>query len=76
MAPEVRLGVVRQDELEALAGTRTRLKNYIRSQPNPRETERVLAAETDLARQIARDGGAETEAVQSARMAVARARTG
>ena len=76
MAPEVRLGVVRQDELEALAGTRTQLKNYVRSQPNPGQAERVLAAETDLAHQIARDGGAETEAVQGARAAVARARTG
>jgi len=76
MAPEVRLGVVRQDELEALAGTRTQLKNYVRSQPNPGQAERVLAAETDLAHQIARDRGAETEAVQGARAAVARARTG
>jgi hypothetical protein len=34
----------------------------------------VLAAETDLARQLARDDGAETAAVQRARVAVARAR--
>jgi protease PrsW len=74
MAPEVRLGVVAPDELEALAGTRTRLKNYIRSQRSPRTAQRVLEAETDLAHQIARDGGAETDAVQSARVAVARAR--
>ena len=45
MAPEVRLGVVSQDELEALAGTRT----------NARKAERVFAAETDLVRQIARE---------------------
>jgi protease PrsW len=74
MAPEVRLGVVEPDELEALAGTRSRLKNYVRSQRNPRATARVLEAETELAHQIARDGGAETEAVGSARAAVARAR--
>ncbi len=74
MAPEVKLGVVTPDELETLAGTRTVLKNYIRSQPNRRGAERLLSAETDLAHQIARDGGAETEAVQSARAAVARAR--
>jgi RsiW-degrading membrane proteinase PrsW (M82 family) len=74
MAPEVRLGVVAPDELEALAGTRTRLKNHIRSQRSPRTAQRVLEAETDLAHQIARDGGAETDAVQSARAAVARAR--
>lgn len=74
MAPEVALGVVTPDELEALAGTRTMLKNYIRSQPSRRTAARVLEAETDLAHQIARDGGAETEAVRSARAAVARAR--
>ncbi len=74
MAPEVALGVVRPDELEALAGTRTMLKNYIRSQPSRRTAARVLEAETDLAHQIARDRGAETETVRSARAAVARAR--
>ncbi len=74
MAPEVRLGVVAPDELEALAGTRTRLKTYVRSQRKPRTAARVLEAETELAHQIARDRGAETEAVHSARAAVARAR--
>jgi protease PrsW len=74
MAPEVELGVVGPDELEALAGTHTRRKNYIRSQRNPRTAERVLGAETALAHQIARDGGADTDAVQSARAAVASAR--
>jgi hypothetical protein len=34
----------------------------------------VLKAEMDLAHQIARDGGAETLAVQAARASVARAR--
>jgi hypothetical protein len=34
----------------------------------------VLAAETDLARQIARDGGAETPGVQRARAALAQTR--
>lgn len=76
MAPEVRLGVVRQDELEVLAGTRTRLKKHIRSQPNARKAERVFTAETDLALKSPGDGGAETEAVQSVRTAVARARAG
>jgi hypothetical protein len=74
MSPEVSLGVVAPDELEALAGTRTRLKKYIRSRRNPRIAARVLDAETELAHQIARDGGAETDAVQSARATVARAR--
>ena len=74
LAPEVKRGVIPPDELDALAGTRTRLKNYIRSQPSRHRTELGLAADTDLAHQIARDGGAETDAVQRARAAVARAR--
>jgi protease PrsW len=74
MAPEVELGVVTPDELEALAGSRSTLKTYVRSQPSRRAARRVLEAETDLAHQIARDGAAETAAVQQARAAVARAR--
>jgi RsiW-degrading membrane proteinase PrsW (M82 family) len=74
MALEVRLGVVTPAELDALAGPRSTLRGYIRAQPSRRTAERVLEAETDLAGQIARDGGAETPAVQRARAAVARAR--
>jgi RsiW-degrading membrane proteinase PrsW (M82 family) len=67
LAPEVALGVVTQAELDALAGSRSTLRKYIRAQ-------HVTDAEAELARQIARDDGAETAAVQSARKAVARAR--
>ncbi len=74
MAPEVELGVVTPEELEALAGSRSTLKTYVRSQPSRRTARRVLEAETDLAHQIARDGAAETAAVQQARAAVAQAR--
>ena len=74
MAPEVDLGVVTPDELDALAGTRSTLKTYIRSQPSRRTAKRVLEAETDLAHQLARDDGAETAAVQRARVAVAQVR--
>jgi RsiW-degrading membrane proteinase PrsW (M82 family) len=74
MAPEVQLGVVTEDELDALAGTRSRLKAYIRSQPSRRRAKRVLEAETDLAHQIARDGGVDSAEVQRARLAVAQAR--
>jgi protease PrsW len=74
MAPEVEQGVVAPEELEAISGTPTRRKNYIRSQRNPRTAARVLEAETALAQQIARDGGADTDAVQRARVGVARAR--
>jgi len=74
LAPEVDLGVVTADELDALAGTRSTLKTYIRSQPSRRTAKRVLEAETELAHQIARDDGAEAAAVQQARVAVAQAR--
>ena len=74
MAPEIDLGVVTPDELDALAGTRSTVKTYIRSQPSRHTAKRVLEAETDLAHQLARDDGAETAAVQRARAAVAQAR--
>jgi hypothetical protein len=74
MAPEVELGVVTPAELDALAGSRPTLKRYLRTQPSRRAAERVLEAERELAHQIARDGGAETAAVQRARTAVAQAR--
>jgi RsiW-degrading membrane proteinase PrsW (M82 family) len=74
MAPEVELGVVTPAELDALAATRSTYRAWIRAQPNPPRAERVLEAETELAHQIARDGGAETGAVRQARAAVARAR--
>ena len=74
MAPEVQLAVVTPAELDALAGSRSTLKSYLRTQPSRRKAEHVLEAERELAHQIARDGGAETAAVQHARAAVAQAR--
>jgi RsiW-degrading membrane proteinase PrsW (M82 family) len=74
MAPEAQLGVVTPAELDALAGSRSTLKSYLRAQPSRRTAERVLEAERELAHQIARDGGADTAAVEHARAAVARAR--
>jgi hypothetical protein len=74
MAPEVQLGVVTPAELDALAGSRSTLKIYVRAQPSRRMAENVLAAERELAHQIARDAGAETAAVQRARAAVTQAR--
>ena len=73
-APEVAGGVVTPAELEALAGTRSAYRSYIRASSGPRTAARVLEAEMELAHQIARDGGAETVAVQAARAAVVRAR--
>ncbi len=74
MAPEVRLGVVTPAELDALAGSRSTLKSYLRTQPSRRRAKHVLKAERELAHQIARDGGDETAAVQQARGAVGRTR--
>ncbi len=74
MAPEVELGVITPAELDALAGTRSTHRGYIRAQPNPRTAQNVLEAESHLAHQIARDDGAETAAVQQARAAVTQAR--
>jgi len=73
MAPEVELGVVSPSELDALAGSRSALRTYVRGQQSPRTAKRVLRAEGELAHQIARDGGADTAAVQRARAAVAQA---
>jgi protease PrsW len=74
MEPEVATGAVTPAELDALAGSRTTMRDYVRSQPNRRTAEHVLDAETELAQQIARDDGDETPEVQRARAAVARAR--
>jgi protease PrsW len=74
MAPEVENGVVSPAELEALSGSRTVLKAFIKLQPDPVRAKNVLDAETALAHQIARDNGADTAAVQKARAAVSRAR--
>ena len=74
LAPEVVRGVVTPAELDALAGTRSTYRSYLRTQPHPRSAKRVLEAEKDLAHQIARDDGAETAAVDRARATVAHAR--
>ena len=74
MTPEVKGGVVTPGELDALAGSRSTLRKYLRSQPSRHRAEHVLEAETDLAHQIARDAGAESAGVQRARAAVAQAR--
>jgi len=74
LAPEVELGVVTSPELDALAGSRSTLRGYIRAQREPHTAARVLEAENELAHQIARDDGAETAAVRRARTAVSQAR--
>jgi hypothetical protein len=75
MAPEVQLSVVTPAELDALAGSRSTLRSYLRTQPSRRRAEHVLEAERKLAHQIARDVGVETAAVQHGRTTVAPTRT-
>jgi len=75
LEPEVKLGLVTPAEVDALAGTRSELKSYVRSQPSRHTAEHVLDAENELAHQIARDGGADTQGVEQARRAVAKARS-
>jgi RsiW-degrading membrane proteinase PrsW (M82 family) len=76
MAPEVALGVITPAELDALAGPRSTARRYVRSQRSRRAAKDALAAATELARQLARDDGVETVAVQRARAAVAQSRAG
>ena len=65
MAPEVQLGVVTPAELDALAGSRSTLKRYLRTQPSRRRAGACSTPKRELAHQIARDGGAETAAVRT-----------
>ena len=78
MAPEVELGSVSQDDVDALAGTRKQRKAYLRSGKGHADHSRakhVLGAVDDLGRQLAIDGGADTERVQFARSEIARVKS-
>jgi RsiW-degrading membrane proteinase PrsW (M82 family) len=77
MAPEVALGVLTQTDVDALAGSRKERKAYIKAHTGHTShvhAKHVLHAAADLAKQIARDGGAETDRVQFARSEVLRVR--
>jgi RsiW-degrading membrane proteinase PrsW (M82 family) len=78
MEPEVALGVVTPADVEALAGSRKQRKAYLAAHEgyqNRGQAKHVLHAAADLAEQITRDGGAETDAVRFARSEVLRVRT-
>jgi hypothetical protein len=78
MEPEVALGVITENELAALSGTRKQRKAYIKSAKghrNHRTAKHVIDAATDLGLQIARDRDADTPAITHARSEVARLRT-
>jgi protease PrsW len=78
MAPEVVSGSVSQADVDALAGTRKERKAYLRSGKGHADHARakhVLHAVDDLGRQLAVDGGADTERVQFARSEIARVKS-
>jgi L-2-hydroxyglutarate oxidase LhgO len=77
MEPEVALGVLTQADVDALAGSRKERKAYVKAHKGHAShvhAKHVLHAAGDLAQQIAKDGGVETERVQFARAEVARVR--
>ncbi len=77
MEPEVAAGVLSQADVDALAGSRKERKAYVKAHKGHKShvhAKHVLHAAGDLAKQIARDGGADTERVQFARSEVLRVR--
>ena len=77
MEPEVAQGVLTQSDVDALAGSRKERKAYVKAHKGHKShvhAKHVLHAAGDLATQIARDGGADTERVQFARSEVLRVR--
>jgi len=71
MAPEVKLGVVTAGKLDALAGSHSKsptLHPLAAEAPHDRAP---AEGQDRVARQLARDGGADTTAVQRARATVA-----
>lgn len=78
LRPEVTAGVITNDELEALVGTRKHRRRFIKSNESRRErraTKHVLEAAHVLADEIAAANGNDTTAVQRARAEVAHVRT-
>lgn len=77
LAPEVELGIVRADEVDALMGTRKDRRRFVHAATGHRDrvaAKHVLRAALDLAEQLAKDRGQDTPAVQHARAEVARLR--
>lgn len=77
LRPEAERGTISEDELTALSGNHRQRKAYIKAAKGHKShvhARHVLAAATDLARQLARDGGRETPDVAFARAEVARVR--
>ena len=74
LAPEVDLGVITADELDAAVGTRKARKHFVKTQKSQRSAKHVLDATRDLADEIAAAYAVDTEDVVHARQEVARVR--
>lgn len=77
MAPEAFDGVISDEELTALSGSRRDRKSFIKSasdRAGRRQARRLLAASADLAEQLARAQGESTAEVRFARNEIARIR--
>jgi RsiW-degrading membrane proteinase PrsW (M82 family) len=77
MEPEVASGVLTQADVDALVGSRKERKAYVKGHKGHKShvhAKHVLHAAGDLAKQIARDGGVDTDRVQFARSEVLRVR--
>ena len=77
LAPEVELGIVHADEVDALVAPRKERRAFVKAAHGHRDrvaAKHVLHASLDLAEQLAKARGQDTPAVQHARAEVARVR--
>jgi hypothetical protein len=75
LAPEVGLGVISTDELEAAVGGRKVRKSFVKSQPHHRRTKHVLEGVVDLVEGIVDADGIDTDEVVHARQEIGRLRS-
>jgi RsiW-degrading membrane proteinase PrsW (M82 family) len=78
LAPEVVRGTITQPELDAMAGSRKDRKHFVKAAHGHRDhvqAKHVIHAATDLAEEIAKAGGRESDGVARARSELARLRT-
>lgn len=78
MEPEVALGVLAQADVDALTGSRKQRKAYVKAHEGHKshlQAKHVLQAAGDLASQIARDGGVDSDRVRFARAEVLRVKS-
>jgi hypothetical protein len=74
LAPEVALGVLSEEEVEAAVASRKQRRHFIHASANHRSTRHVLEAARDLADEIAEAQGLDTPDVEHARSEIARLR--